>query len=94
MMKMGGSVTSIFKCLVFLQCVMLYFVGPTSGNGAGQPFNGRPETQSVEDIEDRLLAAYAKTKLKEKRLTKAEFLLQPCCHCIQSMRRCSCGAQA
>jgi hypothetical protein len=30
----------------------------------------------VEDFEDRLLAAYAKAKLKEKRLTKAEFLLQ------------------
>jgi hypothetical protein len=47
----------------------------TSTNGVGL-FSGRPGTQSVKDFADRLLAAYAKNKLKEKRLTKAEFLLQ------------------
>jgi hypothetical protein len=50
--------------------------GATSENGACQLFSGRPGMQPVEDFEDRQLAACAKAKLKEKRLTKAEFLLQ------------------
>lgn len=41
-----------------------------------QLFSGRPDTQSVEDFEDCLLAAYAKAKLRKKKPTKAEFLLQ------------------
>jgi hypothetical protein len=71
---MGGILNGIFKCLVLLQFVVLG--GATSGDGAGHLFSGRPGSQSVDDFEDRLLEAYAKAKLKEKRLTKAEFLLQ------------------
>jgi hypothetical protein len=43
----------------------------------------------VEDFDDRLLAAYAKAKSKDKRLTEAEFLLQ-----LPAFleRHCSCGA--
>jgi hypothetical protein len=39
-------------------------------------FSGRPGPQSVEGFEDRLLAAYAKARSKDKKLTMAEFLLQ------------------
>jgi hypothetical protein len=53
---------------------------PQAGaNGAGvyyQIFSGRPGTRSVEDFEDRLLAAHAKARSKDKKLAKAEFLLQ------------------
>jgi hypothetical protein len=41
-----------------------------------QMFSRRPGSQSVEDFEDQLLAAYAKARLKDKKLSKAEFLLQ------------------
>lgn len=71
---MGGSLTGIFECLVLLQIVVLG--GAMSEGGASQLFSGRPGTQAVDDFKDRLLAAYAKAKLKEKRLSKAEFLLQ------------------
>jgi hypothetical protein len=40
-------------------------------------FSGRPGTQSVEDLGDRLEAAYAKARSKDtKLLTRAEFLHQ------------------
>jgi hypothetical protein len=74
--KMGGF-TGIFKCLFLMNFVMLG--GESSGVAVGfhsQMFSGRPSTQSVEDFEDRLLAAYAKARLKDKKLSKAEFLLQ------------------
>jgi hypothetical protein len=76
MRKMGGF-TGIFKCLFLMNFVMLG--GESSGVAVGfhsQMFSGRPGTQFVEDFEDRLLAAYAKARLKDKKLSKAEFLLQ------------------
>jgi hypothetical protein len=45
-------------------------------HGGMQPFSGRPEMQSVEDLGDRLEAAYAKGRSKDKKLTHAEFLHQ------------------
>jgi hypothetical protein len=45
-------------------------------HGGMQLFNGRPRTQSVEDLGDRLEAAYAKARSKDKKLTRAEFLHQ------------------
>jgi hypothetical protein len=45
-------------------------------HGGMQLFSGRPRTQSVEDLGDRLEAAYAKARSKDKKLTRAEFLHQ------------------
>jgi hypothetical protein len=45
-------------------------------HGGMQLFSGRPETQSVDDLGDRLKAAYAKARSKDKKLTRAEFLHQ------------------
>jgi hypothetical protein len=45
-------------------------------HGGMQLFSGRPGTQSVEDLGDRLEAAYAKGRSKDKKLTRAEFLHQ------------------
>jgi hypothetical protein len=49
------------------------FAGSSSSVGL---FSGRLGTQSVEDFEDRLLAAYVKARAKDKKLTEVEFLLQ------------------
>jgi hypothetical protein len=49
------------------------FAGSLSSVGL---FSGRPGTQSVEDFEDRLLAAYVKARSKDKKLLQADFLLQ------------------
>jgi hypothetical protein len=76
-MKMGASLTGHLQCLTLLNIVMIG--GELAGVSVrfnGQLFSGRPCTHSVEDFEDRLLAAFAKAKLREKKLTKAEFLLQ------------------
>jgi hypothetical protein len=74
---MGPSFAGTFKCLFFMNFVM---IGSESGGIAvgchSQMFSGQPGSQLVEDCEDRLLAAYAKARLKDKKLTKAEFLLQ------------------
>lgn len=70
----GRIITGNFKCLVLLNFVVL---GSESGGAAGlHTFSGRPGTRSVKDFEDRLLAAFAKARLQEKKLTRAEFLLQ------------------
>jgi hypothetical protein len=45
-------------------------------HGGMQLFSGRPRTKSVDDLEDRLEAAYAKARFKDKKLTRAEFLHQ------------------
>jgi hypothetical protein len=45
-------------------------------HGGMQLFSGRPGTQSVDDLGDRLEAAYAKERSKDKKLTRAEFLHQ------------------
>jgi hypothetical protein len=42
-------------------------------HGGMQLFSGRPETQSVDDLGDRLEAAYAKARSKDKKLTRAQF---------------------
>jgi hypothetical protein len=75
--KLGGSLLGIFKCLVLMNFVVLgNEVGAAGAGVYSQMFSGRPGTQSVEDFEDRLLAAYAKARSKDKKLAKAEFLLQ------------------
>ena len=43
-------------------------------HGGMQLFSGRSKTQSVGDLGDRLEAAYAKARSKDKKLTRAEFL--------------------
>jgi hypothetical protein len=74
--KMGGSLLGIFKCLVLMNFVVLgNEVGAAGARVYSQMFSGRPGTQSVEDFEDWLLAAYAKARSKDKKLAKAEFLL-------------------
>jgi hypothetical protein len=45
-------------------------------HGGMQLFNGRPRTQSVDDLGNRLEAAYAKGRSNDKKLTRAEFLHQ------------------
>jgi hypothetical protein len=45
-------------------------------HGDMQLFSGRPGTQSVDDLGNRLEAAYAKARSKDKKLTRAEFLHQ------------------
>jgi hypothetical protein len=45
-------------------------------HGGMQLFSGRPGTQSVDDLRDRLEAAYAKARSKDKKLTRVEFLHQ------------------
>jgi hypothetical protein len=74
--QLGPSFAGIFKCLFLMNFVM---IGSESGGVAvgfhSEMFSGRPGSQSVEDFEDRLLAVYAKARLKDKKLTKAEF----CC---------------
>ncbi|GAQ90914.1 hypothetical protein KFL_007020010 [Klebsormidium nitens] len=78
---MGLSVIGVFRWLALVHLVMIgseyggaaLLAGPSSSVGL---FSGRPGTQSVEDFEDRLLAAYAKAKSKDKKLTEADFLLQ------------------
>jgi hypothetical protein len=45
-------------------------------SGGMQLFSGRPGTQSVDDLGDRLEAAYAKARSKDKKLIRARFLHQ------------------
>jgi hypothetical protein len=45
-------------------------------HGGMQLFSGRSGTQSVDDLGNRLEAAYAKARSKDKKLTRAEFLHQ------------------
>jgi hypothetical protein len=74
---MGKLFAGIFKCLFLVNFMMIG--SESSGVAVGfhlQMFSGRPDSQSVEDFEDRLLATYAKARLKDKKLSKAEFLLQ------------------
>jgi hypothetical protein len=45
-------------------------------HGGMQLFSGRPGTQSVDNLGDWLEVAYGKTRSKDKKLTRAEFLHQ------------------
>jgi hypothetical protein len=79
--KTPPSLTGVFCWLALVHLVMIgseyggavVLAGPSS---SVELFSGRPGTQSVEDFEDRLLAAYAKARPKDKKLTEADFLLQ------------------
>jgi hypothetical protein len=70
-------VISMFRWLALLNLVMvgskyggaLLLAGPSGSVGL---FSGRPGTQSVEDFEDMLLAAFAKARSKDKKLTEAD----------------------
>jgi hypothetical protein len=78
---MGFLMAGMFRCLALLNLMMM---GGEYGGAALLPgssssiglFSGRPGTQSVENFEDRLLAAYAKVRCKDKKLSEAELLLQ------------------
>jgi hypothetical protein len=79
--NMEFLVAGMFCCLALLNLMMMgseysgaaLLTGSSSSIGL---FSGRPGTQSVEDFEDRLLAAYAKARSKDKKLSEADFVLQ------------------